>query len=65
MAIGRRNEMAQRIPLTLKEMLKPAIWTCGNCGGKLYVYPYTEGEGKNMEIKTINICPKCTFGKEG
>ena len=53
--------------MTLEDALKPQIWTCGNCGGELHVYPYksplpTRGKNERFEIKAINICNKCTFG---
>ena len=53
--------------MTLEDMLKPQIWTCSNCGGALHVYPYksplpTRGKRERFEVKTINICHKCTFG---
>ena len=53
------------------EELKPSVITCGGCGGELHVYPYKVDLGKRVrkgklvdyfEIKTINICHKCTFG---
>ena len=53
------------------EELKPYIITCGGCGGELHVYPYKVDLGKRkrkgrmvdyFEVKTINICNKCTFG---
>ena len=52
---------------TIEELLKPQIWTCGGCGGELHIYPYkqplpTRGKNERFEIKTINICNKCTFG---
>jgi len=52
--------------LTLEELMKPSIITCGKCGGELHIIPYKEwlnDKHTKFEIKTINICGKCTFGK--
>jgi len=53
--------------ITLEELLKDQVWTCGKCGGPLYVHPFLcpvklEGRERKQrqEIKTINICPTCT-----
>lgn len=52
--------------MTLEEMLKDQVWTCGVCNGPLYVHPYlceVELGGRErkirQEIKTINYCPVC------
>ena len=51
--------------ISLEELLKPDIWTCGKCGGPLYVHPYLcpvsdNPNEKVKEIKTINWCPNCS-----
>jgi len=52
--------------ISLEELLKPDIWTCGKCGGPLYVHPYLcehEVRGREKawrEIKSINWCPNCS-----
>ena len=52
------SKVKSKIPLS--EILKPEIWTCAKCGGKLYVHKYV---WKN-EIKSINYCPNCWDKKE-
>ena len=48
--------------MTLEELMKPSIITCGNCGGELHIIPIKKDLGKGrFEIDTINICGKCTF----
>ena len=53
--------------LTYQELLKPTTMTCGRCGGTLNVFPYEHILGytkkgiKKVEIKTINICEKCSI----
>jgi hypothetical protein len=59
-------------PLTLKELLKPDVYTCGHCGGPLYIYPYLvnlpkrRGQKKpDQTIKSLNFCPTCSVPKQG
>ena len=49
--------MASKI--TLEEIMKPRIITCGSCGGELHIIPVRDGN----EIKTINLCGRCSFPK--
>jgi hypothetical protein len=50
---------------TLEEIMRPRIITCGRCGGDLHIIPVKEDLGKGrIAIRTINICGKCTFGKD-
>ena len=51
--------MIKRKPIiTLEELLKPQIWTCGKCGGSLIVRPYQTWD---KEIKSINFCSNCSL----
>ena len=46
--------------ITLEELMKPRMYTCGKCGGELHVIPIRDGN----EIKTINLCGKCSFPRK-
>lgn len=50
--------------LTLEELMKPTIITCGKCGGQLHIIPYQVRDGKGFVVKTVNLCGKCSFGRE-
>ena len=50
--------------LSLEELMKPRIITCGNCGGELHVIPVKKELDKGkFTIETINLCGKCSFSK--
>ena len=52
--------MARIKGMTLENIMKPTIYKCAKCGGKLYVIPYRDGK----EIKTHNICGNCSFKED-
>ena len=53
--------------ISLQDLLKDDIWTCGKCGGPLYVHKYLseimpQGRERKIrkEIKAFCFCPVCS-----
>jgi len=48
--------------MSYEEIMKPRIYTCGNCGGQLHIIPFEKNLGNGrITIDTMNICGKCSF----
>lgn len=43
--------------ISIEEVMKPKVITCGKCSGELHIIPIRNGN----KIETINICGNCTF----